>query len=263
MLKRPLTAAALLLASLTTTVTLAQSASRESKGGRAPISIVLVHGAWADGSSWDKVIPLLQAKGYNVVAVHDPLSSLADDVATVKRVIHAQPGAALLVGHSYGGLVITEAGADDKVKGLVYVAAFGLDENETINGLGQGQPPPPWQKELKVDEGGFSYFTPNGIAEDFAQDLKPTEQKVLTATQGWTSMKVFDAHPGVVAWKTKPSWYIRAAQDRMIPPAAEEMMGERMKAKLTSLDASHVVMLSKPREVAAVILDAAKSVGSQ
>ena len=261
MLKRARTVAALLLASVTTTVTQAQSPG--SKGGRAPVSIVLVHGAWADGSSWDKVIPLLQAKGYNVVAVHDPLSSLADDVATVKRVIHAQPGATLLVGHSYGGLVITEAGADDKVKGLVYVAAFGLDGNETINGLGKGQPPPPWQKELKVDEGGFSYFTPSGIAENFAQDLKPTEQKVLTATQGWTSMKVFDAHPGVVAWKTKPSWYIRAAQDRMIPPPAEEMMGKRMKAKLTSLDASHVVMLSKPKEVAAVILEAAKSVGSQ
>ena len=263
MLKRARTAAALLLASLTTTVTQAQSASPEGKGGRAPVSIVLVHGAWADGSSWDKVIPLLQAKGYNVVAVHDPLSSLADDVATVKRAIHSQPGAVLLVGHSYGGLVITEAGADDKVKGLVYVAAFGLDGNETINGLGKGQPPPPWQKELKVDEGGFSYFTPSGIAENFAQDLKPTEQKALTATQGWTSMKVFDAHPGVVAWKTKPSWYIRAAQDRMIPPPAEEMMGKRMKAKLTSLDASHVVMLSKPKEVAAVILEAAKSVGSQ
>ena len=147
------TTLALLLTLLGSAPVGAQNASPGSKGGRAPISIVLVHGAWADGSSWDKVIPLLQAKGYNVVAVHDPLSSLADDVATVKRAIHAQPGAVLLVGHSYGGLVITEAGADDKVKGLVYVAAFGLDGNETINGLGKGQPAPPWAKELKVDEG--------------------------------------------------------------------------------------------------------------
>ena len=254
---------ALLFTLLTSNLVRAETPSPGKNGGRPPKSIVLVHGAWADGASWDKVVPLLLAKGYNVVAVHNPLSSLKDDVATVKRVIHAQPGDVLLVGHSYGGLVITEAGTEDQVKGLVYVAAFGLEANESINGLGKGQPPPPWSKELKVDEGGFSYLTSDGVAENFCQDLKPAEQKLVAAKQGWTSVKVFDAQPSVVAWKTKPSWYIRAAQDRMIPPAAEEMMGKRMKAKLTSLDASHVAMLSKPKEVAAVILEAAKSAGSE
>jgi len=256
---RQAAAAALLLTLLATSPARAQGAKPLTKPGRAPTTIVLVHGAWADGSSWDKVVPLLLAKGYDVIAVHNPLSSLADDVATVKRIIHAQPGDVLLVGHSYGGIVITEAGTEDKVKGLVYVAAFGLDVNESMTGLGKGQPPPPWQKELKVDEGGFSWLTPKGVREDFAQDLSAADQKLVAAKEGWTSVKVFDAQPRVAAWKTKPSWYIRAAQDRMIPPPAEEMMAKRMKAKLTSLDASHVVMLSKPKEVAAVILEAAKS----
>ena len=219
-------------------------------------AIVLVHGAWADGSSWDKVIPLLTAKGYDVVAVHQPLSSLADDVAAVKRVIHAQPGDVLLVGHSYGGVVITEAGNDVKVKGLVYVAAFGPDANESVNDLGKGGPPPDWAKTMKVED-GYSVLSAEAVAKDFAQDLPQADQRILSSKQGWTAMKAFDGKPSSAAWKSRPSWYVVASQDRMIPPAAEQQMAKRMNAKVIALSASHVVMLSHPKEVAAVILEAA------
>ena len=219
-------------------------------------TIVLVHGAWADGSSWDKVVPLLIDKGHKVVAVHQPLSSLADDVAAVRRVIRAQSGPVLLVGHSYGGVVITEAGNDDKVTGLVYVAAFGPDAGESVNELGKGGPPPEWARTMKVED-GYSVLSTEAVASEFAQDLPAVEQKLLAAKQGWTAMAAFDGKPTKAAWKSKRSWYVQATNDRMIPPAAEEQMAKRMNAKITSLVASHVVMLSKPREVAAVILEAA------
>lgn len=221
-------------------------------------TIVLVHGAWADGSSWDRVVPTLLEKGHNVVATHQPLSSLADDVAAVKRVIHAQPGPVLLVGHSYGGVIITEAGNDDKVTGLVYVAAFGPDAGESVNDLGKGGPVPEWAKTMKVVD-GYSVLSREAVASEFAQDLPASDQKLLAAKQGWTAMAVFDGKPTKAAWKTKPSWYVQATNDRMIPPAAEEMMGKRMKAQVTALAGSHVVMLSKPKEVAAVILEAANA----
>jgi len=226
------------------------------QAGSSKPTIVLVHGAWADGSSWDKVAPLLMAKGYDVVAVHEPLSSLGDDVAAVKRVIDAQPGDVVLVGHSYGGVIITEAGNDPKVKQLVYVAAFGPDANESVNDLGKAGPPPDWAKTLKVED-GYAVLSTDAVAKDFAQDLSKGDQALLATKQGWTAMKVFDGKPATAAWKSKPSWFVVAAQDHMIPPAAEEQMAKRMNAKITTLKASHVVMLSKPNEVAAVILDAA------
>jgi pimeloyl-ACP methyl ester carboxylesterase len=221
-------------------------------------TIVLVHGAWANGSSWDKVVPLLLAKGYKVVAVHEPLSSLVDDVAAVKRVVDAQPGDVVLVGHSYGGVIITEAGNDPKVTNLVYVAAFGPDANESINDLAKGAPTPDWQKTLQVID-GYAALSDEAVAHDFAQDLGRADQKLLAVTQGWTATKAFDGKVSTAAWKTKPSWFIVATNDRMIGRAPEEQMAKRMKAKTTSLASSHVVMLSKPREVAAVILDAASA----
>jgi pimeloyl-ACP methyl ester carboxylesterase len=221
-------------------------------------AIVLVHGAWADGSSWDKVVPTLLESGHKVVAVHQPLSSLADDAAAVRRVINAQPGPVLLVGHSYGGVVITEAGNHDKVAGLVYVAAFAPDAGESVNDLGKSGPPPAWAKTMRVED-GYAVLSAEAVASEFAQDLSAIEQKILAAKQGWTSMVAFDGKPSRAAWKSKPSWFIVAGNDRMIPPQAEEFMATRMKAKVTKLAASHVVMLSKPREVAAVILEAAKA----
>ena len=221
-------------------------------------TIVLVHGAWADGSSWDKVVPLLVEKGHKPIAVHQPLSSLADDVAAVRRVIRAQSGNVLLVGHSYGGVVITEVGNDDKVSALVYVAAFAPDAGESVNDLGKGAPPPDWATTMRIED-GYAVLSTEAIATDFAQDLPPAEQKLLAAKQSWTAMKAFDGKPSKAAWKSKRSWYVRAANDRMIPPTAEEQMAKRMNAKLTSLPTSHVAMLSKPREVATVILEAASA----
>ena len=221
-----------------------------------PRSIVLVHGAFADGSSWDRVVPLLQAKGYTVVSVHDPMTSLADDVAATKRAISEQPGEVILVGHSYGGAVITEAGNDPKVVGLVYVAAFAPDSNESINDLGKGQPPPPWVTQLQVDQ-GFARLPAATVLKEFAQDLPPAEAELLAVKQGPVFAKCFDDKIQTAAWRTKRSWYIRTSYDHMIDPRAQAFMAQRMGATVTSVDASHVAMLSKPQQVAAVILDAA------
>src|SRR5579863_1303453 len=156
-------------------------------------NIVLVHGAWADGSCWSKVIPLLQAKGFHVVAVQNPLTSLADDVAATKRIIALQDGPVILVGHSYAGVVITEAGNDPKVVGLVYVAAFAPGDGESVGSVSKPYPPAPLGNELRPDAQGFLTVTPKGIAEDMAQDLPAKEQQILTATQGQTAASVFGA----------------------------------------------------------------------
>jgi pimeloyl-ACP methyl ester carboxylesterase len=220
-------------------------------------TIVLVHGAFADGSSWDKVTPLLEAKGYKVVAVYDPMSSLADDVAATKRVIDAQPGPVILVGHSYGGAVITEAGNDKKVEALVYVAAFVPDSGESINDLGKGAPPPPWAKQLVVDSAGFASLPADVVAKDFAQDLGAADTRLIAAKQGPIALRCFDDKPGAAAWHSKPTFYVRAESDHMIDPAAQAQMAKRANAKVTSVKSSHVPMLSHPRDVAAVILAAA------
>jgi pimeloyl-ACP methyl ester carboxylesterase len=220
-------------------------------------SIVLVHGAFADGTSWAKVIPLLAAKGYTVVAVQNPLSSLADDVAATRRAMEGVPGPIILVGHSWGGVVITEAGNDAKVAGLVYVAAFGPDEGESVNALGKGKPPAPWAAALQVDSGGFARLPAEIVAKDFAQDVTPAEARLIAATQGPVAVKCFDEAVKRAAWKSRPSWYVRSEKDHMIDPAAQEFMARRMKAATTSLKTSHVAMVSRPKDVAAVILAAA------
>jgi pimeloyl-ACP methyl ester carboxylesterase len=224
---------------------------------KPPRSIVLVHGAFADGSSWDRVVPMLQAKGYNVVAVHEPMTSFAEDVAATKRAIAAQPGEVILVGHSYGGAVISEAGTDSKVVGLVYVAAFGPDKGESINDLGKGKPPPSWATALKVDAGGFAWLPPATVAADFAQDLSAAEAQLLAAKQGPIFTKNFGDKLKAAAWHDKRVWYVLTLQDHMIDPQAQAQMAKRMNASITNVSASHVVMLSKPKDVADVILSAA------
>jgi len=220
-------------------------------------TIVLVHGAFADGSSWDRITPLLEAKGFRVVSVHQPLSSLEADVAATKRAIEIAPGPVLLVGHSYGGFVITEAGNSDKVTGLVYISAFAPDNGESVNDLFKGKTPPAWYKAAVVDSAGFAWLPRATVATEFAQDLSGADIDLLTAKQGPISLKNFDEHIKIAAWHTKPSWFIRPEQDHMIDPAAQAEMAKRAGAKVTSLKASHVVMLSHPKEVAAVILSAA------
>lgn len=252
--------AAFLLAMAPGTGTVAQTNSPEGVK-----NIVLVHGAFADGSSWSKVIPLLQSKGLRVVAVQNPVTSLADDVAATKRASALLDGPVLLVGHSYGGMVITEAGSDPKVVGLVYVAAFAPGEGESVASTTKPYPPAPLGGELRPDAQGFLTVTAKGIAEDFAQDLPSGEQQLLTATQGQTAAAVFGAAVTTAAWKTKPSWFVIAGNDRAIPPEPELVKAEAATIKATSLTlpSSHVAMLSHPEEVAEMIEQAAAKAQSR
>ena len=238
--------------------TLPVSAPAQTLSAVAVKNVVLVHGAWADGSSWAKVIPLLEAKGLHVVAVQNPLTSLADDVAATKRIIDAQDGPVLLVGHSYGGAVITEAGNNPKVAGLVYVAAFAPDAGESALSQGKQFDATPGGGEIRPIEDGFLVLTSKGVEEDFAPDLSPAERKLVYATQGPTAAAGALAAPvTTAAWKSKPSWFIIASNDRMIAPEQERVTARRMNAKVLTLPTSHVPMLSKPKEVADFIGDAA------
>jgi pimeloyl-ACP methyl ester carboxylesterase len=235
----------------------------QTKSPQGVRNIVIVHGAWADGSSWSRVIPLLQAKGFHVVAVQNPLTSLADDVAVTKRAIASQDGPVLLVGHSYGGVVITEAGNDPKVVGLVYVAALAPSGGESVASITKPFPPAPLGNEVKADAEGFLTVTPKGIAEDFAQDLPDKEKQVLTATQSPTAAAVFGATVTTAAWKIKPSWCVIASNDRAVSPELEKAEATVMKATLITLPSSHVPMLSHPKEVADFIAQAAAKAGIQ
>jgi pimeloyl-ACP methyl ester carboxylesterase len=225
-------------------------------GAKKP-AIVLVHGAFADGSSWAKVIPLLQAKGYDVTAVQNPLTSFADDVAATRRALAQQDGPVILVGHSWAGVVITEAGMDPKVVGLVYVAAFAPDQGEAVGDLGKAYPPPPALAAPIVDKEGFMSLSTDAVVKHFASDLPASEARVVAATQGPIAVSAFGAQVSGVAWKTKPSWYIVSKLDGAIAPDEERFFAKRMKATTTELNASHVSMLSQPKSVAAVIMDAA------
>ncbi len=220
-------------------------------------NVVLVHGAWADGSSWSRIIPLLEAKGLHVVCVQNPLTSLADDVAATKRIIDAQDGPVLLVGHSYGGAVITEAGNNAKVAALVYVAAFAPDAGESAGSLGKPYGPTPGVGELRPIEDGFLVLTPKGVLEDFAPDLPLSERSTLVATQAPTQGAALGATITTAAWRTKPSWFVVASNDRMISPEQERVTAKRMSATVLTLPSSHVPMLSKPKEVADFIGEAA------
>lgn len=219
-------------------------------------NIVLVHGAFADGSSYAKVIPLLQAQGYRVTAVQNPLSSLADDVAFTRRALALQDGPVILVGHSWGGMVISEAGNDPKVVGLVYIAALVPDAGQTANDVLKPYPPTPGLGNLAPDASGYLSLTRKGIEEDFVPDLPARERALVFATQGaWNSTALAEPVPNP-AWKTRPSWFI-AVDDRMLPADYELAIAKTINAKLTKLAAGHVPMLSQPKAVAAVIIDAA------
>lgn len=243
------------VSTLLTFSTLQQAAAQTAPRGVK--NIVLVHGAFADGSSWAKIIPLLEAKGYHVVAVQNPLTSLADDVAATKRALALQDGPVLLVGHSWGGMVISDAGNDPKVAGLVYVAAAAPDANQTLGELTKDAPTPGLQ-QIKPDAAGFLSMTTKGINEDFAQDLTPTERRVIAATQQPVAAAAFGDKVMTVAWQTKPSWFIVASNDHMISPVLEQAMAKKIKATTLTLQSSHVPMLSQPQKVADFIAEAAK-----
>ena len=239
-------------------LTLAAGLMPAAQAAAQPVkNIVLVHGAFADGSSWSKVIEILQAKGYNVTAVQNPLTSFADDVAATRRALAQQVGPVILVGHSWAGVVITEAGVDPKVAGLVYVAAFAPDTGEAVGDLGKNYPAPPTFASPIVDAQGFMSLSVEAIVKQFAWDLPAAQARLLAATQKPIAASAFEAKVANVAWKSKPSWYIVAKQDRAIAPDEERFFANRMNATTTELDTSHVPMISKPKDVSAVIIDAA------
>ena len=222
-------------------------------------NVVLVHGAFADGSSWSKVIPLLLAKGLKVTAVGNPLTSFADDVAATRRAIAAQDGPTVLVGHSYGGVVITEAGNDPKVASLVYVAAFAPDMNEALGGLLQRFPDLGLGKALVPDAEGFLYIDPAQYPVVFANGL-PLKQAAAFATEQKpiAGSALGEALTTPPAWKTIPSWYVVGTEDRAINPELERFMAKRMGAKVTELKSGHLVFIARAPEVARIIEDAAK-----
>ena len=221
-------------------------------------SIVFCHGIWADGSCFNKVIPTLQAEGYEVMAAQYGLDTQAADVAAVKRTLGRVSSPALLVGHSYGGAVITAAGTDDRVAGLVYIAAVAPDAGETVNGQLSQFPTTEVFKHIEVAEGRVWMF-PEGV-KYFAGDLSEQEQKVVWATHYAPAADLFDQKVEGTAWKSKPSWYIRATNDHTVHPELQRFVAQRMGATVTSLDSSHVPMLSKPDVVLDLIRAAANAV---
>ena len=228
------------------------------KGDNSKVSVVLVHGAFADASSWRRVIPILEKDGFTVTAVQNPLKSLADDVATTKRVVDAQKENVILVGHSYGGAIITDAAAgNSKVKGLVYVAAFAPDAGEALGGLIERFSPSPLATALVPDSAGFLYIDRSKFQEVFANDLTKDEAALLAATQKPIAGAIFGEGLKAAAWKTIPSWYVVSTQDNAINPDLERFMAKRIGAETKEIKASHVSFISNPAEVAKVVEAAA------
>jgi pimeloyl-ACP methyl ester carboxylesterase len=220
-------------------------------------NIVLVHGAWADGSSWAGVIERLQADGYKVTAPQFPLSGRAGDVARLRQVLAAQERPTIVAGHSYGGEIITALGTDaPNVVGLVYVAAFGLDEGESLGALLEQGPPAPATAHMIVDAEGFAWLPEDDFVKHFAADVDPAKAKVMYAVQQPLLTAAFGEPMGTPAWKALPSWYMVATEDEAIPPPAERQFAERMGATTVEVPSSHVPMVSRPDEVTRLILDA-------
>jgi pimeloyl-ACP methyl ester carboxylesterase len=220
-------------------------------------NIVLVHGAFADGTSWAKVIPILEARGFHVVAVQNPLTSLADDANATRRLIALQDGPVILVGHSWGGSVITEVGDDPKVVGLVYVAAWMPESGNSANQTSEPFGPTPVLKEIKVDAQHFASLSDEGVINDFAGGLPMAERRLVLAVQGQTYGPMFDEKLTHAAWKSKPSWHVISMNDRTLSPAMEEDAAKRSGGVAVKLPTCHVAMLQEPEKVADVITEAA------
>jgi pimeloyl-ACP methyl ester carboxylesterase len=224
-------------------------------------NIVLVHGAWADGSSWSGVIKRLQADGYHVTAPQFPLTGLADDVARLRQVLELQDGPAVVAGHSYGGQVMTALGAEaPNVAGLVYIAALGLDQGESLGGLLSQGPVTPALAHLVTDTRGFGWLSEEDFVAHFAGDVDPVRARVMYAVQQPLAGSAFGDVMGVPAWKTLPSWYLVAADDQALPPDVERMFASRMGALTTTVLSGHLAMVSHPDEVAHLIRMAAEAV---
>jgi pimeloyl-ACP methyl ester carboxylesterase len=226
-------------------------------------NIVLVHGAWADGSCWSGVIERLQAEGFQVRAPQFPLSSLADDVARLRQVLEFQDSPSIVVGHSYGGQIMTALGEDPpNVVGLVYIAAFGLDQGESLGQLLSQGPVTPALTHLFTDARGFGWLSEEDFVEHFAADVDSTRAHVMYAVQQPLASSAFTDVMGVPAWKSLPSWYLVAQNDEALPPDAERQFATRMGATTTEIPSSHVAMVSHPTEVTQLIAKAAEQVGA-
>jgi pimeloyl-ACP methyl ester carboxylesterase len=223
-------------------------------------NVVLVHGAWADGSSWSAVIEHLQADGYNATAPQFPLTALTDDVARLRQVLARQNGPTVVAGHSYGGQIMTALGTDaPNVVGLVYIAAFGLDEGESIGALlGQG-PPSPALAHLDIDQQGFAWLPEDDFVHHFAADVDPVKARVMYAVQQPLAGSTLQEVMGVPAWKTLPSWFLIADGDQAIPPDAERQFAARMGATTVEVPTNHVAMVSHPDDVVNLIKRAAEA----
>jgi len=217
-------------------------------------NIVLVHGAWADGSSWSAVIERLQADGYHVTAPQFPMAGLADDVARLRQVLARQNGPTVVVGHSYGGQIMTALGTDaPNVVGLVYIAAFGLDEGESLGALLAQGPVTPSLAHLIIDKQGFGWLPEDDFVNHFAADVDPVKASVMYAVQQALAASAFQDVMGVPAWKALPSWYLVAADDQALPPDAQRLFARRMGATTVEVPSSHVAMVSHPQDVVQLI----------
>jgi pimeloyl-ACP methyl ester carboxylesterase len=227
-------------------------------------NIVLVHGAWADGSCWGDVIERLQAAGYTVTAPQFPESSLAADVARLRQVLERQDGPVIVAGHSYGGQIITALGTDaPNVAGLVYIAAFGLDEGESIGALLSQGPPTPALAHLDIDSRGFAWLPADDYVKYFAAGVDPVSARVMHAVQQPLAASALQDVMGVPAWSSRPCWYLVASDDQAIPADAERQFARRMSATTIEVPAGHLVMVSRPDEVAHLIETAAKTVQAE
>lgn len=246
----------LLFIALTTISLYSQAQKNINKINNQKPTIIFVHGLWADGSCWNNVIATLQAEGYKVVSAQNPTTSLVDDVDAVKKALDRTEGPVILVGHSWGGFVITEAGTDKRVVGLIYVAGFAPDANETAVDLLSKAAPNDLGKYFQVNN-GFITLTQTGIKKAFAADLTEKQQLQLYATQTPAAQSVFGAKNSVPAWKEKSSWYIVAKNDQAINPDLERLMAKRINAVTVETLSSHVVMLAQPNVVVKIIKEAA------
>jgi pimeloyl-ACP methyl ester carboxylesterase len=223
-------------------------------------NIVLVHGAWADGSSWTSVIEGLQADGYHVTAPQFPLTSLANDVARLRHVLALQDGPTVIAGHSYGGQVMTVLGTDaPNVVGLVYVAAFGIDEGESLGGLLSQGPPAPALAHQFIDNEGFVWLTEDDFVNHFAGDVDPVKAEVLYAVQQPLAASAFNEVMTVPAWKFLPSWYLVSKDDQALPPDAQRAFANRMNATAVEVPSGHLAMVSHPAEVVKLTETAAEA----
>jgi len=244
------------LSALAAGALLASALSTPAPARAEPIgNVVIVHGALADGSGWRRVHDLLSARGFTVSVVQPPMTSLADDVAATRRILALQDGPAVLVGHSYGGMIVTEAGGDERVAGLVYIAAFQPDEGETLAGLAAQVPPA--TTGIKVTADGFVHLDPAVFAADFAADLPAEEAAFMARSQVFPALVAFETPVGPPAWATKPSWALIPTEDRAINPELMRRMAGRAGSVATEISGSHAVFASQPEAVAGLIEAAA------